>query len=135
MKLFVRNTPAGLVPLYPSDLDEKRKLRLGDDYEVTIKRPRNIAFHRKFFALMNVGHNNTRLDMPFESYRKYVTIKAGYYNTYATPKGVFVDAQSISFGSMDEDSFAELYSRALDVIIADIGADQQLIEEMVLQFM
>ena len=80
MKLFVQNTTVGLLPLYPADLDEKRKLKIGETYEVTIRRPRNVQFHRKFFALIEVGHDNTQLEMPRDSYRKWATMKAGFYN-------------------------------------------------------
>ena len=50
MKLFLRNTISGLVPLYPSDFDEKRKLKLGWDYEADIVHPRNLGFHKKFMV-------------------------------------------------------------------------------------
>jgi hypothetical protein len=134
MKLYVRNTLSGLMPLYPADYDEKRKLKLGEDYEVTIRRPRNIRFHRLFFALVAIGHENTSLDMPIDAYRRYVTMKAGYYRTYTTPKGVFVDAESISFSSMDEDTFRGVYDRVLDVIINDIQATREDIETMLAGF-
>jgi hypothetical protein len=100
MKIFCRNTISGFVPLYPSDMDEKRKLKLGEDYEVDIVRPRNLAFHKKFFALLNVGHENTKLDMPFETYRKYLIMKAGFFTAYQTPKGIYYDPDSISFANM-----------------------------------
>ena len=135
MKIYARNTNMGLVPLYPADFDEKRKLKIGQDYEVEIKNPRNVGFHRKFFALLNVGHENTSLNMPFETYRKYVIMKAGFFNTYDTPKGVFYDAQSISFASMPQDQFEDLYSRVLDVIIQDLGSTTEEIEKQVLAFM
>ena len=135
MKLLVKNTLQGLVPLYPSDYDQKRKLRLGTDYEVEIKNPRNVGFHRKFFALLNIGHENTQLDMPMDAYRRYITIKAGYYNAYQTPKGLYYDAKSISFASMTQDEFEDVYSRVLDKIIEDIGADKKDIEEMLIEFM
>jgi len=135
MKLLLRNTLSGLQPLYPSDFDEKRKLKLGVDYEAEIRNPRNVGFHRKFFALVNIGHENTDLDMPFETYRKYILMKAGYFKTYQTPKGVFYDADSISFSSMEQDIFEEVYSRVLDVIIKDIGATKEDIEKQLISFM
>ena len=135
MKLYVRNTISGLIPLYPADHDEKRKLKLGEDYEVNIRRPRNIKFHRLFFELIRIGHENTQLEMPRESYRKYVTIKAGFYRTYVTPKGVYIEPESISFGNMDEDKFREVYSRVLDVIIKDIGATKEDIETTLAGFL
>lgn len=135
MKLFARNTLQGLVPLYPADFDTKRKLKIGQDYEVEIKNPRNLGFHKKFFALLNIGHENTQLDMPMDAYRRYITIKAGYYNVYQTPKGLYYDAKSISFASMTQDEFEDVYSRVLDKIIEDIGADKKDIEEMLIEFM
>lgn len=134
MKLFCRNTISGLVPLYPHDFDEKRKLRMGQDYEVEVKNPRNIGFHRKFFALVNVGYENTQMEMPFESYRKYLIMKAGYFKTYTTPRGVFYDAESISFSSMSQDRFEELYSRVMDVIIQDVGSTSEEIESQIISF-
>lgn len=135
MKFYCRNTLQGLVPLFPSDYDEKRKLRLGQDYEVEVKNPRNVGFHRKFFALLNIGHENTQLDMPMDAYRRYITIKAGYYNAYQTPKGLFYDAKSISFASMSQDEFEEVFSRVLDKIIKDIGATKEDITEQLINFM
>jgi hypothetical protein len=135
MKLLLRNTLSGLMPLYPSDFDEKRKLKLGQDYEAEIKNPRNIGFHRKFFALVNLGHENTSLDMPFEAYRKYLIMKAGYFKTYQTPKGTFYEPDSISFGSMSQDQFEEVYSRVLDKVIEDIGTTKDEIEKQLINFM
>jgi hypothetical protein len=135
MKLFARNTINGLVPLYPSDFDQKRKLKLGADYEVEIKNPRNIGFHRKFFALLNVGHENTGLDMPFETYRRYLTIKAGFFNAYQTPKGIFYEAMSISFASMEQDQFEEVYSRIMDEVVRDIGVSSEDINKQLENFM
>lgn len=135
MKLLLRNTISGLVPLYPSDMDEKRKLKLGHDYEAEIKNPRNVGFHRKFFALINVGHENSKLDMPFESYRKYITMKAGYFKAYDTPKGTYYEPESISFSNMSQDQFEEVYSRVLDKVIEDIGTTKEDIEKQLIDFM
>ena len=135
MKLICRNTISGLVPLYPSDWDEKRKLKLGEDYVCDITNPRNVGFHRKFFAMLNVGHENTSLDMPFDTYRKYMIVKAGFFKAYQTPKGVFYDPDSISFASMSQDEFEDVYSRVLDKIIDDIGATKEEIEKQLVNFM
>lgn len=135
MKLFVRNTITGLIPLYPSDYDEKRKLKLGQDYEIEAKLPRNIGFHKKFMALINIGCENSKLNMPFDTYRRYMTIKAGYFKAYSTPKGVYYEAMSISFASMEQDEFEEVYSKVLDKIIEDIGATSEEIEMQLANFM
>lgn len=135
MKLLLRNTITGLVPIYGSEFDEKRKLKLGVDYLVEVVNPRNIGFHKKFFALLNVGHENTDLDMPFDTYRKYILMKAGYFKAYDTPKGTFYDAESISFANMPQDKFEEVYSRVLDKIITDLGCTKHEIEKQLIDFM
>jgi len=98
-------------------------------------RPRNIAFHRKIFALFNIGHENTSLELPFEVYRKIMTMRSGYFTAYETDKGTHYEADSISFAAMDQDTFDELYSRVLDVIIKDIGATSEDIERAIIEFM
>ena len=40
--------------MYDSDLDEKHRLRIGDNVLCTIKRPRNYEFHKKYFALLRL---------------------------------------------------------------------------------
>ena len=135
MKLLCRNTIQGLVPLYPSDYDEKRKLKLGQDYIVEVTNPRNVGFHKKFFAMLNIGHENTKLDMPFDTYRKYMTVKAGFFTAYQTSKGVYYDPDSINFASMKQDKFEEVYSRVLDKVIEDIGCDKKEIEMQLVNFM
>ena len=135
MKLYLKNTLQGLIPLYPADHEEKKRLKVGEEYEAEIRRPRNYLFHKKFFALVNVGWNNTQLDMPFETYRRYVTMKAGYFKIYKTPKGELVEPESIGFASMDQSTFEELYSRVLDVIIDDIGVSGDDIESEILNFL
>lgn len=134
MKILLQNTANGLIPLYGSDFDAKRKLKLGETYEADIKRPRNLGYHRRFFALLNVGHENTKLDLPFEVYRKYVVMKAGFVKIYETPKGNMYEAESISFANMPEDVFQDLYSRVLDVIIKDIGSTSEEIERALIDF-
>ena len=135
MEILCRNTLQGLVPLYPSDFDNKRKLKLGHDYVCEVRNPRNIGFHKKFFAMLNIGHENTALDMPFDVYRKYMTVKAGFFTAYQTPKGVYYDPDSISFASMNQDEFEEVYSRVLDKVIEDIGSTKEEIEQQLINFM
>jgi hypothetical protein len=135
MDLLLRNTLHGLIPLYPNDFNEKRKLKLGVDYWCKITNPRNVGFHKKFFAMLNVGHENTRLEMPFDVYRKYMTVKAGFFTAYQTPKGIYYDPDSISFASMEQDEFEDVYSRVLDKVIEDIGVTKADVEKQLINFM
>ena len=123
------------MPLYPSDLEEKKHLKLGKVYSCEFHFERNYEMHKKFFALLKIGcENSQHVEMPLDTYRKYAIIKAGYGIPYKTPKGIFVDAESISFASMTQEKFEKAYSDVLDFIIKDTGADREFIEDNLINF-
>lgn len=136
MKILCENTKRGLVPKYDSDLDEKKKLTEGWTYWCEIKKARNYQFHKKFFALCKIGcENSQNVDMPLDAYRKYATIKAGYFKTYVTPKGNFIEADSIAFENMSQEDFEQVYSAVLGFIINDTGATKEVIEHELISFL
>ncbi len=135
MKIFVKNTATGLVPLYDSDYDEKRKLKIGETYQCEIRKPRNIDFHKKFFALIRLGSENSPRDMPQHVYRAYVTMKAGFVDVYKTELGVMALPKSISFSNMDETEFDKVYRAVLEVIMKDIDVDEEFIRDNLINFL
>ena len=53
----------------------------------------------------------------FDAFRRWTTIQAGYYSIIQMPDGSqFKEPKSISFTSMDDTEFAELYQSTLDVL-------------------
>lgn len=136
MKILLKNTGKGLIPVYDSDLESINKLKKDEVYSFEVKLERNYQFHKKFMALCKIGCENSKsVEMPFDAYRKFATIKAGYADIYKTPKGIYVEAKSISFSSMKEEEFQEVYNRVLEFIAKDIDADQHVIESELMSFM
>ena len=111
------------------------KLRPGVTYSVEIKQPRNIKFHRKFFSLINMAYDNQEAFNNIEELRAWVLMKAGYYKRVATPTGEMYQPESISFSSMDEIKFNEVYSRVLDVICHWLDTDKETIAEQLVNYM
>ena len=137
MKIYVKKIYKDgyyLTPVDLNSLDYIKKMS-NDVYEVTIKITRNYKFFKKFWALIKVGHNNTKLDVPFKVYRKLKIMEAGYFKAYNTGKGVYYEAESISFDKMSEEKFQELYSRVLDKIIFEIGTTKEIIEKELAGFL
>lgn len=128
MKLLVVNTLRGLVPMGDDDYEAKKRLKLGQTYSVEVKVARNVDFHRKYFALIayawefltdqEIANFKTK-----ENFRKYLEIAAGHCDVLYHPRlQEFVEIpRSISFGSMDNASFSDLYQRVKDVIFSIIG--------------
>lgn len=128
MKLRLLNTPLGLKPLYDEDLDEKKKLKLGEVYQADIRLVRNLQFHKKAFALLNLSwqYLPERTQNGFRSidgFRSYITVAAGYYEVYFNPRlRDFVEVpRSWAFDSMDNAEFTTFYEKIKDVIWGIIG--------------
>jgi hypothetical protein len=124
MKIKLLNTVSGLKPLYDSDYDEKKKLKIGEVYEATIRLQRNLQFHRKYFGLINCAweYQNERVIEHFkhniELFRKTVEVAAGWCEpVYSIARKEWIEVpKSISFDKMDEDEFQNLYERVKDVL-------------------
>ena len=135
MKLYLRNTLHGLIPLYPSDYEEKKKLRIGADYLANITSPRNLGFHKKFFALLNLGFSNQDIYPEFEYYRIVKTMECGYFKTIITERGKELYLpESINFASMDNDTFETLYNTMVQKLITDLRISAEDIEAEIINF-
>ena len=135
MKINMRKTEKGLTPLYNSGYDSYQKLKIGWEGEVTFKQPRNYLFHRKFFALVNMAFENQEKFNNVSHFRKYLTIKAGFYTAYDMDGWVHREADSINFASMDGIEFEDLYSKMLDVIIKEMGITGKEVDQNIVDFM
>lgn len=128
MKLFLHNTREGLKPMYDEDYDEKKKLKIGEVYEAEIRLPRNLRFHRKYWALLRCSweYLNERQQEFFkndiEVFRKSLEVTAGWceplydletQSWYHAPK-------SISFEKMKEEEFSILYNNVRDILFRAI---------------
>jgi len=57
----------------------------------------------------------------FDRFRKDIAILAGFYEaTFRLNGDVRLEAKSISFHSMSEDEFEELYTKTIDVIVKHV---------------
>lgn len=124
MKINLLNTISGLKPLCDEDYEEKKKLKIGEVYEATIKRPRNLSFHRKYFALINCAweYQGEKLTEHFrnnvELFRKTIEVAAGWCDkVYSIERREWIEVpKSIAFDKMDNSEFTELYERVKDVL-------------------
>lgn len=120
-----------LVPVDPQASEFISKLKLGGGVVATVKKHRNPAFHRKFFALLNLAydawepgikeHRGMTVQKNFDRFRKDIIISAGFYDVVVNLKGeIRAEAKSINFSSMDDADFADLYDKSIAVILAKI---------------
>ena len=120
---------------YDSDYEKAKKIKVNEFYEFEYKQPRNYQFHKKFFALMELVFNNQEAYSNKEDLREDLTIEAGYFRLTENIHGQTVKkAKSISFASMDETEFSELYNSIVNVIVNWLKIDKQDIIDNVQQY-
>ena len=124
MEIFLLNTAQGLRPMYDDDYDEKKKLRIGQAYKAKITVPRNPAFHRKYFALINCAWELlTERQREFfgtkDGFRKTVQVAAGYCErVFNLKQRSWLEVpKSIAFDKMKGDEFEALYNGVRDILL------------------
>ena len=123
MEAFLFKTQNGwLVPADDEDRDKLSKVKPGSIIKIKFGVPRNYKFHQKFFAFVKATFDMQEFFDSMEAYRKWLTMKAGWYDTIQTPKGKTIfHAKSISFDAMEEDEFEKLFSACIDVFLRELG--------------
>lgn len=130
MIVYLRKTISGLVPDREEDAEALKRFKLGAVVKADVTNPRNIAFFRKWFALVKVAfglweetgiratHKGQEILPNFDKFRKDVTILAGFCHPVLNVNGELrMEADSISFGSMSEETFEKLYAATLTAIV------------------
>lgn len=115
-----------------SEYIEKLKTGEGLQFEKP-KKVRNVLFHRKYFKMLNTVYEACGIEISFEEFRRSILISAGFVEFERLfINGEFierVEAESISFASMDNDRFELVYKRSLDVCLEMFNLDEQLLNE------
>ena len=127
MEIQLVKTLSGVFKLaFDSDFEKAKKIPLNEPFIVTYVKKRNAKFHRKFFALINMVYQNQERYNNYDELRKHLTIASGYFNLTHDLDGVEQkEAKSISFASMDETEFSDLYNAVIDTIIRYFNFDKQ----------
>lgn len=124
MEIHLVRTSLGLQAYSDEDYDQLKKIKVGSVVKAKIVQPRNVKFHRKFFAMLNAAwdclteQQRDNLHSK-DNFREQLLITSGFvepiYDMYGQK---FLErAKSISFAKMDEPAFSEVYNRVLDTIL------------------
>lgn len=134
MKEFLFQKGAtGLVPACEEATDWLRKKKLGAVIMVEPREMRNGKFFKKWFALLDMAYSywsetvqpiefrGQPVRPSFQRFRKDMTILCGYYEAVTNLKGEMrLEADSISWAEMDEDTFRKLYDATIQVLLSKV---------------
>ncbi len=135
MDILCKVTPYGLVPLYDSDLDLKKRLKVGSVVKCKVSNPRNYEHHKKFFALVRLTFDNLpsnlaehwRVHNEEDMLRRFKR-DLGYYTSTLNERGEReIEYQSISFSAMEQHEFERFYNQCIDLVLYKYikGIDKQ----------
>lgn len=96
-------------------------IRKGEMVTASIRRPRNPRHHRLLFALLQTVYENQDRFSTVQELLGAIKLATGLFDTGETIEGVpYAIPKSISFASMDQNSFSQWYAKAEDVILTKI---------------
>ena len=134
----------GFDPATAKWLEKKKNLAV---IRADFKQARNPKFHRKGMSLLSLAFeywepgeiNNEygRVEKEFDRFRKDLTILAGFFTqSFRLDGTIRIEAESLSFGSMDDEKFSRVYQALLTVIMKHIFStySAEEVEKMADQF-
>lgn len=100
-----------------------RRIKVGDIVQCEVTQPRNLAFHKKFFALLNVVWEATGEWQSVYALLIELKVNVGHvHRALIRETGEVVSVpKSISFAQFDETSFAEFYEKCLEKLCEMAG--------------
>jgi hypothetical protein len=138
MKALFAKSFGSLRPVDDAGKEALAKLGNGEIVQLELKRPRNIRFHRLYWALLTVVHDNIDGDRypTVDDLHAAVKIAAGLRTRIELPDGTigFIPG-SIAFHKMDNDEFGRFYDRVCDLVAKHFlpGVDSEALKAEVEQ--
>jgi hypothetical protein len=133
-----------MTPADDETADYLTSIKTDSHLKVKITKVRNYRFHKKVFNFFNFCFAHWNADFhhefkderaQFNAFRKQLTILAGYHNEIVNlrTKSVGYEAQSLSYESMDEDTFRQCYTALINAAMKHIfkGSDNEIYNKLV----
>jgi hypothetical protein len=137
MKLtFLKSVGGVLLPSDDECIEAMNKIKNGTEIMIEYKQKRNVKFHRKAFALLNLVLKNQDKYSNINDLLVEFKLKSGHYEEHITTKGKIIYVpKSIAFSEMDELEFNELYSKFIDIALQQfISMSKEELEQQIINF-
>ncbi len=134
VEVFLRRQLGALRAIDATGEEALKDIPQNEIVRVTIRRPRNVAHHRKFWALIAVIFPHQSLYPTEEMLLAAMKVALGFGETIKLPDGrVIIIPKSISFAKLDQHAFEQFYDRAVLLITTKIlpGVDRKDLEREV----
>jgi len=123
MRIYLTRNADTFVPLSQQDFENLQRIREGMIIQVDYKKPRNPLFHNKFMSLIRVVFDNQEIYPTIEGVLNVFKVELGHCDTMDFQGHEIKIPRSISFSSMDEIEFQQLYDRSVTFCAIAVPAD------------
>jgi hypothetical protein len=128
-ELYAKRVGNALYPDGDESIVEFGRLPFGKPLRVEVRQPRNVQFHRLYFALCKriadgIGSTAENVSDVLKVATGHVTIiRTKSYGDVKIPK-------SISFAKMDQTAFSGFFERCVQVIYAEWGIEPNAVADL-----
>lgn len=118
--LLRKRLGGALDPIDDCGRDVLAKFGAGTVLKAEITKPRNIKFHRKYFAMLNLIFQNQDHYKSLDDLLDVCKLRIGHVRTIETRHGIERVPASISFAKMDDIAFEDIYERTFQWAVTEV---------------
>lgn len=105
----------------PISFEAIETIKLKEVVTASVRRSRNPRHHKKLFALLNVVFPHQNQFANIQDLLAALKVATGYFEQGKTIDGLpYIVPKSISFASLDQTGFEQVYEKFLDIIVNKI---------------
>ena len=119
-KIYLEKRMGALVAADEVADDVLKKIPLNATICVDVSIPRNIRFHRKFWAMLHIIFKNQDHFKSLDTLLGACKLATGHADIIKTKHGLVGIPKSISFAKMDETEFSRFYEKAIAWVLSDV---------------
>jgi hypothetical protein len=138
MKLLLSKNEFGqLVPVYDTDKELLKKIKIGEIKAFECKNPRSLFFHKKFMALCNLVLQNQSKYNNIKQILHIVKLGIYWYDIVVKLDGTeSFDPKSINFENCEQHEFEKVYQDAVNFFLQSgiIETNKEDIENEIINY-
>lgn len=119
-KVLVVKVLGKLQPVDDAGESVLRRFAQGEIFAIEVTKPRNVQFHRKLMAMLQIILANQTHYKSVEDLLAVCKLRIGHTHKIQTAKGIYEVPASISFAEMDDIEFADFYDRACEWVLQEV---------------
>ena len=130
--IYLVRTLSGFSPGDDHAVETMKRWPIGTRVKADCRIPRAARTHKRYWALVKLIYENTEQFRSADMVHQFLKIRAGHCTPIVSKRTgeVFLVPDSISYDTLDETEFQQVWRRIVDVVCEEIlpGVDQDSLE-------